>query len=137
MAKYQGGLTVDLSLIANADLSAKQYHFVTAGSVAGEVKACSTAAGSVLGVLQNDPKQGEEATVRIMGPTLLTIDTDAGASAVTYGGFLTCASQGMARGNNPVYATCCFVPAIALEAVSTGSGVVISAILLPPLNRWS
>jgi len=132
MAVSQG--TLDLSgLKANADLSAIQYYFVKAGSVVGEVAAAATAAGSALGVLQNDPKTGEEAAVRVLGTTKLRVTSEASASPVTYGGFIKSSSTGMGCGHiNPAASS--FNVAIALGALASGSGTYIEALLIPSTN---
>lgn len=57
----------DITVAASVDLSTKQYRFVTAaGAVAG-------AGAQALGVLQNDPKSGQGAGVRVMGVSKLVL----------------------------------------------------------------
>ena len=130
MAVSQG--TLDLSgLKANADLSALQYYFVKTGSVVGEVAAAVTLAGSVLGVLQNDPKTGEEANVRVLGTTKLRVTTEAAASPVTYGGYIKSSSTGMGVGHAIAGTGSAFSCAISLGELASGSGTYIEALLLP------
>ena len=57
---------LDISLEAAEDLSDYQYHFVTLDS-SGKVQLLNAAGDTVIGVLQNDPVSGEEATVRVLG----------------------------------------------------------------------
>lgn len=99
--KFTGGATVrglegDLSLVAGEDLSAKQYYFVTPGSVVGEVKLST--GGSLptpFGVLQNTPTTGQAAIVRVFGITQLVPGPN--ASQLTYGVFINSASTGRAQ----------------------------------------
>ncbi|PJB51059.1 MAG: hypothetical protein CO103_00730 [Chloroflexi bacterium CG_4_9_14_3_um_filter_45_9] len=131
MALSQGVL--DLSgLKANADLNSYQYYFVKAGSVTGEVAVNATAAGSVLGVLQNDPRQGEEAQVRVLGTTKLRITSEASGSPVTFGGFIKSSSTGMGCGSINFAASAFNAVAISLGALASGSGTYIEALLMPP-----
>lgn len=53
-----------ITRVAGADLTAAKYRFVK-GDGAGGVVRCSAAGEQPLGVLQNDPIQGEAATVAI------------------------------------------------------------------------
>jgi len=57
---------LDISLEAAEDLSSYQYHFVTLDSD-GKVQLLNAAGDTVIGVLQNDPGSGEEASVRVLG----------------------------------------------------------------------
>jgi hypothetical protein len=64
-------ITRNISLVAAADLSAKQYHFVqvdTAGKAA-----LSGATALTLGVLQNKPASGQVGTVCVDGVTKVVI----------------------------------------------------------------
>ena len=63
MARQFSG--IDISLIAAADYSAKQYYFMTA-TTGGK---CTLAGANekVIGVLQNKPESGEVAIVRVAG----------------------------------------------------------------------
>jgi len=89
---------VDRSWRAAVDFSTcGQYRFVKAGSVAGEVALNTTAGGSVLGVLQNDPKPQEEAAVRSFGFTKVYANYNSG-STITWGQALISGSDGQACG---------------------------------------
>lgn len=96
MATYDWG--VDRTFIAAVDLSASQYSIMKAGSIAGECTLNATSAGSCLGVLQNKPKATEAATVRVLGFSKVHIQSDAGASPPTWGGFVKSGSDGKAIG---------------------------------------
>lgn len=129
MATHNWGL--DLTFTAAVDLSASQYYFVKAGSIAGEVTIANTAGGSVLGVLQNDPKAAEEATVRVLGSTRVRSNSESAASAITFGNLVKCGSHGMAVGYNSNTAST-FAAGIALESVASGSGQYIEMLLTYP-----
>lgn len=80
-------------LFATGDLSTKQYYVVKAASTAGAVKVATTAAtDAILGVLLNDPTDGEPAVVAHAG----VVDALA-ESGVTYGAKLTCSSTGRVK----------------------------------------
>ena len=57
------------TLVAGADLSGDQYRWVKMGTAgtAGKVVLCSAAGEIPLGILQNCPRLGESASVRILG----------------------------------------------------------------------
>ncbi len=62
----------DVSFIADADMTTKQYKFVTVASAVGYVKMSTGASNPVpIGVLQNSPSQNQEARVRLFGYTKL------------------------------------------------------------------
>jgi len=68
-------------LVAGADLSAAQYLFVKFASTAGQVKAAAATTDAAFGVLQNDPKSGEEAEVAIGGLAKVVAGTSVGWTA--------------------------------------------------------
>lgn len=95
MANYFDIGIADAPFVAGEDLTQKQWHFVTVGSVYGEVKAANGASNPApLGILQNSPSVGMEATVRIYGFSKLVCD---GAS-LNPGKWLFCASDGQGEG---------------------------------------
>ena len=59
-----------VTLVAGADLSAAQYKFVKM-SADNTCVLCSAATDAPIGVLQNDPASGEEASVLVIGGTKL------------------------------------------------------------------
>jgi hypothetical protein len=84
---YGVGPILDISgFVAASDLSQKQYHIVEI-SADGKVDVCNNAADRPLGILQNKPRQGEAAIVRILGisqvvsDAALTLDSNYGTSA--------------------------------------------------------
>jgi hypothetical protein len=68
MAYEISAYAVKVTLVAAADLSSKQYTFVTIDSD-GKAAAASGATDSPIGVLQNAPTAGQEAEVLIVGGT--------------------------------------------------------------------
>ncbi len=67
MAYDFSAAAVRTTLVAGADLSAKQFHFVEQSNADGTVTVCDNAADRPIGVLQNTPKAGEAADVLIVG----------------------------------------------------------------------
>jgi hypothetical protein len=67
------GPVLDLPFTAAADLSAKQYHIVemTADMT---VNVCNNAADKPIGILQNKPRAGETAIVRMLGISKVVAD---------------------------------------------------------------
>lgn len=63
------GPKLDWGVLANSDLSAKQYHFVKHHATASidAVVAIAAATDKALGVLNNTPKAGDEAEVVLTG----------------------------------------------------------------------
>jgi len=90
MAYEISNYSVKVTLVAGADLSAKQYTFVKVNS-AGEAIAAAAATDIPVGVLQNAPIAGQEAEVLIVGGTKLV----AGA-AIAEGAQLGTTSAGKA-----------------------------------------
>lgn len=68
-----------ITLVAAADLSAKQYYFV---AVDTDGKAALTGDdGNPIGVLQNKPAAGEAATICVAGVTPVYVGTESGLGA--------------------------------------------------------
>ena len=120
------GQGIDLPFSASGDLNAVQYRWVMPATTEGQVLQADGASGpEPVGVLQNDPRSLDAAAVRVAGTTLLYVD--AGPSAILYGSFLTSGSTGLGvkqggAGSNVYHA-------LALQAVASGSGVLIEALL--------
>jgi hypothetical protein len=68
MAYEFSNYSVKVTLVAGADLSAKQYTFVKVNS-SGEAIAAAAATDIPIGVLQNAPIAGQEAEVLVVGGT--------------------------------------------------------------------
>lgn len=87
------GPVLDGSFPAGADLSAaaNQYKFVELNS-GGDVTVCNAATDTPIGVLQNRPRLGEMAEVRIFGPTKVQAD----AALATPGTLIGTSADGQA-----------------------------------------
>jgi hypothetical protein len=90
---YEISQAVKITLVAAADLSAKQYYFVKLDSD-GKAALCSGATDKPIGILQNAPTAGVEAEVVIVGGSKVvaggtldegnSVGTDANGKAVAY-----------------------------------------------------
>ena len=88
---YEISQAVKITLVAAADLSAKQYYFVKLDSD-GKAALCSGATDKPIGILQNAPTSGTEAEVVIVGGSKVvaggtldegnSVGTDANGKAV-------------------------------------------------------
>lgn len=113
---------LDWTFVADQDLPT--YRFVTAASTVDYVKLAAGASNPIpFGVSQHDQRRGQAITVRIHGITLVEANA---ASPIPFGGYLTSNAVGQA-----VKATGPAAAAIALEPLSSGSGIYIKALLLP------
>lgn len=89
MAIYSKYHTIP-GMVATGDLRTSQYLVVQAASTAGAVKVATTkATDKILGILQNDPNDGEAAEVAYLG-----ICKALAANSVTFGAKLSCNSTG-------------------------------------------
>ena len=97
MAVYHTIPGADVSFVAAVNLSSCQYFFVQAGSVAGEVTGATGASNPApLGVLQNSPSAGQEARVRLVGPTKVKAVTGS-SCGIAYGRFILSTAAGEAN----------------------------------------
>lgn len=76
MAYEINNYSVRATFVAGADLSTKQYTFVKLNS-SGQVVAVDAATDIPIGVLQNNPVSGAEASVTIVGGTKLVASASA------------------------------------------------------------
>jgi hypothetical protein len=90
MAYEISNYSVKVTLVAGADLSAKQYNFVKLNS-SGEAVAIAAITDIPVGVLQNAPTSGQEAEVLVSGGTKLVA-----GEAITLPAFLSVTSAGKA-----------------------------------------
>lgn len=128
MATYSGQ-GIDIPVTASGDLNSVQFRFVTKGGADKNVIQATGASNPYpIGVLQNDPRDGETANVRIWGTSKVYVD--AAASQLVYGGLVTCGSTGLAV---PEGATSGSAPIVGmmLTSISSGSGVLGEILLLP------
>lgn len=72
-AAYEIGPIVDLSFATAADLSTHQYKIVEL-TAENTVNLVNSAADKPLGVLQNKPKSGEQAIVRMLGVSKVKVN---------------------------------------------------------------
>lgn len=120
MAGYESGQGIDITLTASGDQNSNQYKFVQLATTAGRFLVATGASGPApIGVLQDDPASLDAGKIRVNGVSKVWID---GATAVGYGDFITCGSDGRGvvsatAGSNPYYG-------IALKAVASGSSLI-------------
>ena len=94
MSEYGPGF--DWTMIAEPDLSAKQYLVAIIGSATGKCMVSSQAGDQALGILQNKPQSGEAAKVRVVG-----ISKALAAAAITAGAYLRAGATGfLVTGNS-------------------------------------
>ncbi len=113
------------SYVAAADLSAKQFHFVELVG-ADQVNACNAATDIPVGILQNDPRAGEAATVW-SSYGVSKVVADGSGTAITRGNWLGTNNVGRAvkkTTNND------FVYGLALDDCSV-NGYVIRILIMP------
>ena len=126
MANYSG-FGLDLPFTAASDMDTYQYRFVKLDTVMGAPYVNLATGGSnpvPIGVLQNDPRAGGAANVRVAGTTKLWM-ADAAAAAVSMGNFIRSGSNGLGD-----LATGSAFSAIALEDMTAGCGYI--TVLLRP-----
>lgn len=86
---------LNVSWTAAEDLSDYQYHFMESAGAGSQGAVKNADSGSAtyspIGVLQNDPESGEEATVVLFGPTKIV-----STASVSVGEWLTCNGSGHA-----------------------------------------
>lgn len=83
----------DVTIVAGADISAKQYQPV------GLTGLLATSSDNFFGILQNKPQAGEHATVRVAGLSKIYMSVSLGAGALFMGnnttsGFIALATSG-------------------------------------------
>jgi len=134
MANYSG-TGLDLPFTAASDMDSYQYRFVkidtSTGTYAGAVNLATGGSNPVpIGVLQNDPRAGTAANVRIAGVTKVFISS---STAIQNGNLLMSGSAGEAE---IVDANASAFSGVALEAITAGSGY-ISMLLRPYVSKIS
>lgn len=118
---YEGPQGIKLTgLVAAADLSAEQYHFVVLDAN-GDVVAASAQGSNAIGVLQNDPVSGEECEIICVGVTKLKTDGTAHAE----GAQLATAADG----EGDAAATGDYVLGTAITSPGANAGEVFTAIV--------
>lgn len=108
-------------LIAAADLSAKQYHFVKLNGTGTGVVACNGATDKPIGVLQNKPTSGQAAEVMMLG-----ISKVVGDANLAIDDFIATSADGQAAAVVPGTDTTRYVVGrVLLE--NTAAGGIVSA----------
>lgn len=130
MATSSVGQAITKTFLADVDLSSYQYYVMGAASTAGKITPIVAHAGSPMGVLQNDPTLGEEATLVVFGPTKVRATSEASASPLTFGGWVKSSSTGMATGFTNAAASAWGL-GMAYEALASGSGVYLEIFVMP------
>ena len=95
MAYEIAGYAVRITLPAGADLSTKQYYFVKVNT-SGQAVLCAAATDRPIGVLQNTPESGEEASVLVVGGTKVV-----SSGSIDEGALIGTASTGKADAKTP------------------------------------
>ena len=132
MANYRQGF--DTTYIADVDISASQWYFVVAASTNRHVTISTTAGGSALGVLQNNPVAGEEAVVRYFGYSKVRANAEAAASPISNTGYVKSGSDGMATGYVNAAASV-WALGRGEEDYASGSGAYIEIFVMPGILR--
>jgi hypothetical protein len=127
MANYNWGF--DYPFTAGADLSAAQYRFTRLGTTPKQVLQANGASNpGVVGILQSNPSAtGQEAPVRLHGTSELYVDA---GDPIGYGSYLKSGSTGLGVLQSDTSSSA-VAHAMALEAVASGSGILIEVFLLP------
>ena len=95
MAYEIANAVVKITLVAGADLSDKQYYFVKINS-SGQAVLCAAATDRPIGVLQNSPVSGAEASVTVVGGTKVVA-----SASIDEGALIGTASTGKADAKVP------------------------------------
>lgn len=120
----EGGFVHDRSFSAASTLSANQFYIVRSTG-AGIVDLCTSSTGGASkprGVLQNDPKINEAASVRVLG-----LSKCSAGGTVSIGDMVTCTTGGQALTANTTGQWCIGFA----ESASTAAGQVIEVFLAP------
>lgn len=113
---------VKVSLKAAADLSSKQYYFVKLDSN-GDAALCSAATDIPLGVLQNEPGNGETAEVLMVGISKVSAD-----AALTIGWLIGTSADGQADRKIPGTDTTEYVVGQVITSTSAAAGLATCSI---------
>ncbi|GIV81829.1 MAG: hypothetical protein KatS3mg051_1183 [Anaerolineae bacterium] len=114
--------TLTFTLEAAADLSAKQYYFVKVDSN-GKAAVCAATTDKPVGVLQNKPKQGQEAQIMALGITKVSSD-----AALNEGDLIGTSADGQADAKVPGTDTTEYVVGQVLTATTAAGGLATALI---------
>lgn len=107
-------------LVAGADLSAKQYKAVKFASTAGEVIAATAVGGANIGILLNDPADGEAAEIAGAGSIVPAV---AATSTIAQGNYVAPNSTGLINTSVQKFG-------IALEASGAAGDIITVQVLV-------
>jgi hypothetical protein len=99
---------------AAADLSAKQYHFVSLAS-ATTVNVCTAITNAPIGILQNNPTSGQQAVVQVFGVSKVVAD-----GTLAAGNFIGTSADGQADAISPGTDTTVYMTGQCIQAASAG-----------------
>jgi len=123
MAYEINNYSVRATFVAGADLSTKQYTFVKLNS-SGQVIAAAAATDIPIGVLQNNPTSGQEASVTIVGGTKIVA-----SAAATLGTALNFGTSSAGKAATlAVTDTTKYVLGVYLEAPAADGNIVAAVI---------
>jgi len=122
---YEGAQIKLGNLVAAADLSAKQFHFVKLAS-ATTVNVCSAITDKPIGILQNTPTSGQSAEIAIFGISKVVAD-----GTLAAGNIIGTSSDSQADAITSGTDTTVFVMGQAIEAAAAGN---IVTMFLNPSN---
>jgi hypothetical protein len=122
---YEGAQIKLGNLVAAADLSAKQFHFVKLAS-ATTVNVCDAITDKPIGILQNTPTSGQSAEIAIFGISKVVADGNLAA-----GNIIGTSSDSQADAITSGTDTTVFVMGQAIEAAAAGN---IVTMFLNPSN---
>lgn len=126
---YTGPQICIPGLTASADLSAKQYYYV---KMSGEktVTVCAGATDKPVGVLQNTPESGEEATVCAIGVTKISGDAD-----LNYGDLIGTSADGQADAKTPGTDTTEYITGQVILGNGAAGGLITAIINCANISR--
>jgi hypothetical protein len=122
MAYEISNYSVKVTLVAAADLSTKQYHFVKLNA-SGQAAVVTAITDRPIGVLQNAPTSGQEAEVLVVGGTKLVA-----SEAITEGAVISTSSTGRADSIAVGTATTQFILGTALTEIAA-DGEILTAVV--------
>jgi len=123
---------------AENDLSAKQYYLVELGTSAGQVDVPDANTDIPIGVLRNDPKAQENASVRLLnsqGTEFMVASAAIAKGALVVPALIaTAANKGKIRTLTGIATETVYIVGMALEA-ATADGDIIEVALMPAIQR--
>jgi hypothetical protein len=85
---------LDLSFVADEDLSANQFQFVVQDATSGNVRRPNNATERPVGILQNSPVAGAAASVRVAGVSKLQVNAALAAGQIVQPEYVTATDAG-------------------------------------------